>query len=403
MNVAGIVVEYNPFHNGHAYHIEASKRTTNANIVVAVMSGHFLQRGEPAIFDKWTRCTQALLNGVDVVFELPVIFATQNAQSFAYGAISLLDQLNCVDSICFGSELGDIDLLTHLSNILKDEPPKFKDSLKKHLNSGMTYPSAVTLALGDIMELSIGNTLTKPNNMLGLMYLLALHKLNSKITPFTIQRMSADYHQTSITDQSIASATAIRKLYLSKNVTDIRSYIPDNCYELTANSYVNGIILEDFRDILFAKIHSLGLIDLEQFLDVEEGLEYRIKRAINKSVTVNDLITHTKSKRYTQTRIQRILIHILLDMKKTNLLPIKSAQYAKVLGFTQNGRRFLQKVKKSSSIPIIDMFGKDQPLYSSYDITATKIYSLVEEKKRTGNITLPDLTTRDFKQPPIQL
>ncbi|OEH85771.1 hypothetical protein BHU72_03035 [Desulfuribacillus stibiiarsenatis] len=403
MNVTGIVVEYNPFHNGHLYHINESKRVTGADVIVAVMSGNFLQRGEPAVADKWSRAAVALKHGADIVFELPTVYATQNAQTFAFGAVSLLDQLQCVHSLCFGSESGSIQELQSVSSILADEPEEFKGYLQKFLSAGLSYPKAMHEALAMIgIPLYQRNSTAQPNNTLGLMYLLALHKLKSSITPVTIQRIAAEYHQETITSDSIASATAIRKLANTGSSEQIKEYVPDAITALFSNTYRTMLHWDHFQDLLFYKIYSMNIEELRDIIDVDEGMEYRLKKIVGNANSVNELIEMLKVKRFTWTRIQRMLVHILLDMKKSKLASLQVTPYARILGFTDQGRQLLQIAKKKSAIPLVTKWGKQQLLYADYDHVANRIYSLIEQQHRRDDWSLSQLIHREFSKPPIQ-
>ncbi len=403
MRTTGIVVEYNPFHNGHAFHLSESRRVTDADVVVAVMSGHFLQRGEPAIADKWTRAQMALKNGVDLVFELPTVYATQSAQIFAYGAVSLLEQLHSVDCLCFGSESENLQELDALSAIMANESAQFKDTLHKHLKAGMAYPAALSITLAEMTPGADSQALRKPNTILGLMYMSALKQLHSPIQVHAIKRVIAAYHQQTISDPVIASATAIRKQMYNNDIRTIAPYLSDETFSVLNSTYKSPVSFEDFRDIIFAKIASLDPQELRTYVDIEEGLEYRIKKSLNTADSIDELITDCVSHRYTRARLQRIIIHIMLEIKKVDALTPPPAPYARVLGYTENGRKFLRHAKKRTSIPIIDMFGNRRHSYADIDITATRIYSLIEAKKRFGGHTWSSLSTRDFKIPPLQL
>ena len=405
MKATGVIAEYNPLHNGHIYHIRKSKELTNADVMIAVMSGHFLQRGEPAIMDKWTRASIALHSGIDVVFELPAVYSTQSAQLFAYGSVSLLEQLDCVQSLCFGSELGNIHVLKSLSEVLLHEPPELALALQKQLQNGLPYPKAMEKALFETNLMPFGNDTLQANNTLGLMYLVALGQLKSSIKPYTLQRKATSFHQTSITDATLASATAIRKLITENNndFLTIKPYVPEATFSYLANSYSAIINLDDFRDILFSKLYEMSATTLLSFIDLDAGLAKRIKKHIFESTSIIDLISKIKCKNYTWVRIQRALIHVLLDMKKHELLPLQASPYARVLGFTKKGQQFLKLAKKRSSIPIINQWGQETFLYSRYDQLATRIYSLVEVKKCLHVKSLNNLATRDFRVPPIQV
>jgi len=229
MKVLGIVVEYNPFHNGHLYHLQASRASCRADCVVGVMSGNFTQRGEPAIINKWARTEMALLNGVDLVIELPCAYAMASAEYFAFGAVKLLDSLGAVDTLCFGSESGNIQKLAEVASILADEPILYKQALKTSLASGKSFPAARQEALSNYLNSLLGrdylsDAITSPNNILGIEYLKALIKLNSKIVPISIERKGSGYHSLELSGE-ICSATAIRKTLAENNWSDAKQLL----------------------------------------------------------------------------------------------------------------------------------------------------------------------------------
>ena len=241
MNITGIIVEYNPFHNGHAYHIQKTREKTNCDAIVAVMSGNFVQRGVPAIVDKWNRSKMALMNGVDLVIELPLIYSLSSAEFFASGAVSLLNNLGIVNNLCFGSECGDTDVLSIIGKILTDEPIEFKKILKENLDKGLAYPLARSKALIQFLNIfdnkkllnyNIEEILSSSNNILGIEYCKSLIKLNSSIRPYSIQREGSTYNSTSLNNK-FSSATSIRKFIKeNKNIKDVETHLPKNVYSL---------------------------------------------------------------------------------------------------------------------------------------------------------------------------
>ena len=301
MNILGLVVEYNPFHNGHLYHLLKSKEITKATHTVAIMSGNFLQRGEPALFDKYTRARAAVENGVDLVIELPTLFACQSAEIFSHGAIATLNSLNCINSICFGSEVGNIDILYTISKILVNEPNEFKISLKKYLNDGMLFPTARSNALFDyinennLVDISrdeLLSILNSSNNILGIEYIKSLLKLKSNIKPYTITRINSEYNSESI-DSSICSATAIRKAL--KNTDDISfasKVVPLPTYNILKTNIeksFNPIFDEMFFDIL-SSIILRDSNELDKYFDVNEGIENKIYQSIFTSSNLENYI-----------------------------------------------------------------------------------------------------------------
>ena len=402
MNILGLVVEYNPFHNGHLYHLEKSKEITNATHTVAIMSGNFLQRGEPALFDKYTRAKAAVENGVDLVIELPTLFACQSAEIFSHGAISTLNSLNCINSICFGSEVGNIDILYTIASILVNEPDDFKVSLKKYLKEGMLFPSARSNALFDyisknrlinISKEDLLNILNSSNNILGIEYIKSIIKLNSNIKPYTITRVKSEYNSEQI-NSSICSATAIRKSLKDNNdVTLLSNVVPDKTYNIIKNSMdnkFNPMFDENYFDILSSTI----LRDfnyLNKYFDVNEGIENKIYQSIFTSSSLNDLHNSIKSKWYTLTKIKRILNNILLGITKDDVSLVKDINivpYIRVLAFNDKGREIIKSIKNNSEINIINKFSKvsfalDDDKFKTlidYDIKASNIYNMIYYK-----------------------
>ncbi|SHF20960.1 Predicted nucleotidyltransferase [Caldanaerobius fijiensis DSM 17918] len=357
MHVMGIIVEYNPFHNGHLYHLNKSKEVTDATHVIAVMSGNYIQRGEPALVDKWARAKMALSCGVDLVIELPFVYAVQSAEIFAYGAIKLLDSTNIVDSICFGSESGDIKALTKIAEILAYEPNSFKSSIKKYLKQGRSFPEARQIAIAEHLKAS-SNILATPNNILAIEYIKNLMRLNSKIKPYTIKRISSGYHDVVIRD-NIPSATAIRNILKASNMHKINGTMPDICYEELIKEFNKGkgpVFIEDFEMPIFYTLRKVNKRELMEIQDVSEGLENRLIKYSREAGNLNELISHVKTKRYTMTRIKRILIHTMIGIKEQDLKIFNAnggPQYIRVLGFNEKGRNLLKLIKERSQLPII--------------------------------------------------
>lgn len=392
MNVVGLITEYNPFHNGHKYHLEKSKELSGASHSIAVMSGNFLQRGEPALLDKWVRAEIAIREGVDLVIELPTIFSCNSAEFFAFGGISLLNSLNVVDSFCFGSELGKLDDLHLISDLLINEPLTFKDLLKKYLDRGLTFPLARQKAMLEYLGNSLKNdsTLSSPNNILGIEYLKALKLLKSDIIPLTIKRIAADYNSTEINGK-ICSATAIRK-FLEENYSileDLKNVVPDSSFKLIKGLIQEGkgpIFASDLEELIFYRLRTISTDELKNIHDINEGLENRLKSGALLSVTYGGLINFLKTKRYTQTRLQRTLIKVLIGITRDDILSLstkKAPQYIRVLGFNNKGASLLKRIKKVSNLPVITNLKRYRPqnIIASrmidIDKIATDIYTLL--------------------------
>ena len=410
--VLGVIAEYNPFHNGHLYHLQKSKELTNADYTIAIISGNFTQRGSTSVIDKWAKTQMSLNNGIDLVIELPVLYSISSAENFADGAIKILSSLGIVDYLSFGSETSDIHLLNDISNILCDEPKDFKIALSEELKSGLSFPKARENALIKWFQLkdnisssklknnnsTIRDILSSPNNILGIEYLKALHKYNSSIKPVCISRYEADYNSTTITN-NIASATAIRNLILSKDYNTIKNLIPTSSYSTLTNCLNEGHIVPSLSCFEKEIIYVLRKMDIEEIAnlpDVSEGLEYTIKKATNSCNTLSELINLVKSKRYTSTRIQRILLYALLGITKDDMEMSKNVlPYVRVLGFNENGKFLLSEISaKNPDIALITSVKKfvdsnsDKVLLNMFDkdVFATDVYSIGFEKKSSANL-----------------
>lgn len=413
MRTVGIIVEYNPLHNGHLYHLEQSLRATDAEAVVAVMSGHFLQRGEPALMDKWARTETALRSGCDLVIELPAVYATSAAEWFAYGAAALLDATGVVDALCFGSESGEIGPLRRIAAALAAEPPAFRRLLSESLAGGANYPAAYSAAVRRFLaahgdEEAAAYPLELPNNTLGLHYLIALERLGSAIEPCTIRREKAGYADTSVTDGAIASATALRKLLREAGGTEaLAGYVPHATLAILNREREAGRAAPEgwrqFERQLFHQLVRSGAAELAGFRDVGEGLEHRIKQALPKlpALSFEALIDAVKTKRYTRTRLQRAFTAILLGLRKDDWHPAALAgglQYIRVLGFTAKGRSLLKRMRSSSKLPVLLSAADGERLRSRYlelDTQASAVYAL------GLGASSPRALLRDYYEAPI--
>lgn len=398
MKVLGVVTEYNPFHNGHQYHIRKSKEQTGCDYTVAVMSGHFLQRGEPALLDKWRRGEMALHSGVDLVLEIPTVYACSTAEFFSYGSLQLLNHTGIITDLAFGSEYGEISLLQTLAEILTKSPSEYEGYLKAALKDGKLFPVARAEALSRYIKKhrtledssleALEQVLKSPNNILGIEYLKTLIQTGSSIKPHTIQRISAPYHERKI-QGSIASATAIREHLLSgKALEDLRSVLPETSYLLLTSAIEEGsapVFTRNFRGLLLGLLRRSSPEGLQEIFDVNEGLEHRLLDAGRKNTTVKEVLEAVKTKRYTYTRIQRILMHLLLDLTREDLLAYNQSggpKYLRVLAFNDHGRRLLKKMQKTSTLPIITNlkhYHPHTPLERSmleYDVKGTDLYTL---------------------------
>ena len=386
MKTVGLITEYNPFHNGHAYHIEKAKMLTGADRVIVVMSGDFVQRGAPAVMPKHLRTESALLSGASLIIELPVCFATGSAEYFAQGSISLLNQLGCIDSICFGSECGDLHLLKEIAQILADEPIEYQTALKQALKEGASFPAARQEAL-NIYSDKYSEILASPNNILGIEYLKALAKIRSKMEPFTIKRIGAGYHDMDI-DGQFSSATAIRSdIYQLADVnssseslplTHIQTQVPSSCHELMKKNYQTRypVKADDFSLLLKAKLLSETAGSLSHYLDMSPELANRILRLRNDYLSFEQFCDLLKTKELTRSRISRSLIHVLLGITNDWLTAMKApAPYAWILGFRKDHADLLGILKQTSDIPLITSPARAVLADTAYQMLELDIYA----------------------------
>ena len=386
--ILGIVSEYNPFHNGHLRHLNYSKEVTKSTFSVAVMSGNFTQRGDTALVDKWTRAEMALKAGVDLVIELPTVYATSSAENFAEGAIKILNALGVVDYVSFGSEIGELSPLNEIAEILYKEPKEFSSLITRQLKSGLSYPKARELAISMYFGSSkkFTDILENPNNVLGIEYLKAIKKLKSPIIPLTMKRDYSDYNSKKIKN-GIASSTAIRTM--SEHNKNIHYVVPYETYELMEEQINLGHIVPNlavFEKQIIYNLRKMSVQEIANLPDVTEGLEYRIKEAANISNSLEALISHIKTKRYTLTRIQRILVHSLLGITAKDINASKKVvPYIRILGFNKHGKRIISAIAANNpNLKIIVSLKKFMENNSnstlrnmiSKDILATNIYTL---------------------------
>ena len=389
MKIVGLITEYNPFHNGHKYHIDKAKEITGADYCIAVMSGNFVQRGAPAVMPKHLRTMMALDGGCDMVIELPVCYATGSAEYFATGAVAILDGLGCVDAICFGSECGDYTVLESIARILADEPAKYKDLLQNYLKQGYSFPLSRQQALKAYFnDDSISLVLESPNNILGIEYIKALLLKNSSIKGHTITREGADYHAQELSD-GFSSASAIRNYIFSDNhdtFKKLKGHTSDLSIDVLNEEYRIRYPLcsDDFSLILRYKLLSETKESLSEYLDVTAELANRIVNARNEFLNFSQFTELLKTKELTHSRISRCLIHILLNIKECNM---SSDTYAHVLGFRKSSSDLFSILKQNSRIPIVtkltstDDLNTDQKKMLAHDIYASDLYENVVSDK----------------------
>ncbi len=397
MKVVGLITEYNPFHNGHKYHIEQAKKLTGADYAVVVMSGNYVQRGGPAIVDKYARTKMALSCGADLVFELPVTYATASAEFFALGAVNILDQLGFVDCLCFGSECGDVSLLTAIADILTDEPEEYKTLLQQYTKQGSSFPAARQQALADYiysmdlpkeqLELLL-DALVSPNNILGIEYIKAIKRLKSNIEPTTITRICSGYHETELTGR-ISSASSIRHyLHEASDLDELKDTIPEEAFPAFQHSYETfGPMVENaFSNLLYYKLLYLSKEELTTYLDVNEDIAARIQKLLPSFTTISEFVELLKTKNLTHTRINRILFHILLNIKK-DLFTSKKEEfpiYLRLLGMRRASSFLLKNSSSNAKVPVITKLAAAKKLISeeSYEhlqleLLSTTLYNQV--------------------------
>ena len=395
MKVVGIIAEYNPFHNGHKYLIEKAKEIAGADYAIIVMSGNFTQRGTPAIADKYLRTEMALLNGADLVIELPVHYACSSAEFFATGAITLLNKLGIVDSICFGSESGNISNLYNVAKILADEPEDFQQQLKIFLKRGYSYPMARNQALEATIPdfVNYADVIKTPNNILGIEYIKALIRTNSSMTPYTVHRIGSGYHDHKLSI-AYSSAIAIRQsLELVNSLDKIDDQVPKNCLPILSEQFhkTYPIYMDDFSTILKYKLLTEAPNGFDKYADISSDLSDKIKKNLFKIDNINSFCDLLKSKDLTHARINRCLGHILLNIQQDEMDALKengTIHYARVLGFKKDSNAILTEIKKNASIPLITKLADASKLLSEEgmaqlekDIQISHIYEMIVSSK----------------------
>lgn len=409
MKTVGIIAEYNPFHKGHAYQLEKAKELAGADYAVIVLSGDFVQRGLPAVINKYLRTEMALRSGADLVLELPSCYATASAETFAQGAVSVLESLGCADALCFGSEAGDLDALLPYARLFEEEPPAYKEFLKAYLREGKSYPAARSRAAEDYRSLTerilpccaddadckrISSPLEEPNNALGIEYCRALLRRKSPIKPLTLRRVSSGYHDLTM-DAKMASASAIRSaLDLPETGTaQLKAQLPPSSFDLLKNALSSNALLrlDDFSLPFAFRLLSLSRTDLASFQDVGEDLAARIDNHRFQFTNLSEFADLLKTKQLTHTRITRALCHILLDFRQEQLLELREAGfpvYLRILGFRERASLLLAEAKKRSTLPLLAKAADASSILSgtqlalfSQDVSAAHIYETVKAQK----------------------
>lgn len=415
MKTVGIIAEYNPFHNGHAYHIQKAKELTGADFCVVVMSGDFVQRGAPALMDKYLRASCALANGADLVLELPACYAVSSAEYFAGGAVALLDQLNVVDFLCFGSECGDIGILKQFAKELLTETPAFKRELAHQLRLGHSYPQARNAAL----EISSPHltayidVLSTPNNILGIEYCKAILSRESRIEPCTIKRAGASYHDNSL-ESRLCSAQAIREsLHQSKITKTVMKQVPASAREIAEQAYLKSypIFADDISLLVHYCLLSKEASGFTDYPDIDKELSDRIRNQLPKYRDFPSFCELLKSKNRTYARISRSLLHILLDIRKKDFAHYqKEGQvfYARMLGFRESAAPLLSAIKEKSRVPLLSKLADAEKQLAptalsmlEKDIYASHIYQSIVRHKFPETDSFPEICEQ--KNPIIKM
>lgn len=366
MNVLGIIAEYNPFHNGHLYHLRECARQAEADCAVIVMSGNFTQRGEPAVLDKWTRARLAVQYGADLVLELPFAYAVNSAEYFAKGSVSILDRLGCVSYLGFGAEQGNLQELRQIARFFAKEPDGFRQQLKQFMEKGASYARARSSALSASLGEDAAKLLQTPNNILAVEYLKQLELQGSPIKPVMVRRKGAGYLDREPAGE-FASAAAIRH-HLSPQQR--KQYVPPGVEaELRARKDSSG-----YFDLARGVVLRSGPGELSRIFSVGEGLENRLKGQIRRCSSLEELVEAVSSKRYPKTRISRILCQAAVGLEAFD-----DEYYARVLAASEKGTGLLKQLKKNAEIPVITNINKleKKPSLLSYDILASDLYNLV--------------------------
>ena len=359
MRAVALITEYNPFHNGHLHHLRQSKQLAGADVSVAVMSGNFLQRGEAALLDKWLRTELALAAGVDLVVELPYLFACNSAPCFARGAVQTLDAIGGIDFLCFGSEAGALDPLQRCADLLIEKGVEIERQSQELLRQGVSYPAARADILGKLLlDSAVSAELESPNNILGIEYLKALRQTRSEIKPLTLQRIGAGYHDTEAVG-SIASATGIRSMLAAGE--DVRSFLPEQVAArlLDAVSAEKTPFAEHFLRLLLSRIMR-GAESLQELYQVEYGLDNRVFESALGATTLEELIDGIKARQLTRTRVQRMLCHILNEVTESFASEFlrQGPLYLHLLGSSRSGEKFLSATRKNRRLPLVTNFSR---------------------------------------------
>ena len=400
MNITGIIAEYNPFHSGHAYHLNQTRELTGADYLVVVMSGNFVQRGEPAIVDKYYRAQMALECGADLVLELPVIYATAGGEDFANGAVALLNRLGAINSLCFGSESGQIDPLLSAATFLDHPSRQLEACIRAQLKAGLSYPAAVSEAIRSVKcaDAAYSQLIASPNNLLGIEYCRALSRLSSPIKPTTIRRQGG-YHDvfSDSSSTTFASASALRNCFSDASGSDgldqLRPHVPPAVANLLHNAYGRSFPMtaDDFTDALMLRLLEYSHDSLTDILDMSDDLAARVLNSFPTAHSFTNLAEATKCKSYTRLRINRALLHTMLGITDRLVNEAKSTgyiHYGRILGYREKAKPLLSELYRSSTVPLICRPASEQGSLSeigkelfALDTFAAELYRMTAQRK----------------------
>ena len=392
MKFMAVICEYNPFHNGHAYQLRKQKEALHCDGVICLMSGSFVQRGEPAIFDKWARTEMALSSGCDLVLELPVLYSLQSAEGFATGGVSLLSKLGFEGYLCFGSESGDLSMLETVAKVC--DTPAYHNSIKSYLEAGVSYPKACSMALESACQKPL-----MPNDMLGVEYIKAIRKTGASFTPVSVKREQGMHDETE-PDGNFLSATGIRQRLLSGE--DVSAFMPPEAFAIVSREITAGrgpVTTETLGPLLCAALRLSEKEMLSRISGVSEGLENRLIDAAEEFRSFSDLAMAAKTKRYPYTRLCRVLLKILLGITKED--EALSPAYARILGVGEKGGEIIKHLQKTTTIPLINKMAtaaftdEAEKRLFTLDVKATDLYTLLYPQKNTGKSGM------DFYRSPV--
>jgi len=396
MKLMAVICEYNPFHNGHAYQLKTQKEALNADAVIGIMSGSFVQRGEPSVVDKWARAEMALSGGCDLVLELPVVYSLQSAEGFAHGAVSMLSALGISGYLAFGSESGEVERLQASAKACLR--PEYHEALQQFLQEGESYPQACQKALFAIDRALAEGLENRPNDILGIEYCKAIETTGAQLVPAAIKRIGA--HDSSVSEGNFLSATGIRSCI--EKGSDIVPFMPESALSIMKREEAagRGPVFVDSLDLLIRYVFTQKKpCELSNISGMSEGLENRLIRAAKEYESFRAISEAAKTKRYPQTRIKRAMLNALLGITKDDerLLPA----YARILGFTNRGADVIREVKKKAQIPFINKVADatfsdpDAARMFELDCLATDVYSLLYPQKKAGKCGM------DFYRSPV--